>query len=80
MPQSTLPALFLGKLKTAYINGMYNILFTLCNVMRHSNAFPENFNATFYGFIFSCFKFLYHRLIDYIVCSYHYFKNLAFYT
>jgi len=80
MPQSTLPALLLGKLKTTYINGMYNTLITLCNIMRHSTTFLENFNATFYGFIFSCFKFLYHRLIYYIVCSYQYIKNLAFYT
>jgi len=43
MPQSTLPALLLGKLKTAYINGMYNILITLYNIMRHSIAFLETF-------------------------------------
>jgi len=43
MPQSTLPVLLLGKLKTAYISGMYNILITLHNIMGHSIAFLENF-------------------------------------
>jgi len=33
----------MGKLKTAYTNGTYNILITLYNIMRHSIAFIETF-------------------------------------